>query len=112
MNLKLPKFETTYSEKNLAEFISKMGARKIFDGRCLSNISDSIEGALGVIHKAHIKVEEEGTVAAATTGVIYSTMSAPPDTTVDFFCDRPFIYIISESNSGAIFFVGKYGGGN
>ena len=53
-------------------------------------------------HKAFVKVDEEGTEAAAVTSV-GMTDSAPPM----FQVDRPFVFMIREKLSGTILFMGK-----
>lgn len=56
-----------------------------------------------VVHKTRIEVDEDGTEAAAATGVEISVVSMPP--TLRF--DRPFILAIRESLSGTILFLGR-----
>ena len=64
--------------------------------------------------KAKIKVNEEGSEAAAVTVVGVkneSTVQEPikyPKAT--FHANRPFVYVIGEASSGVILFVGKYTG--
>ena len=57
---------------------------------------------------AKIKVDEEGTEAAAVTVIEMEKTSIP--NRVKFHATRPFLYIISEQSTGAIFFVGQYTG--
>ena len=57
---------------------------------------------------AKIKVNEEGSEAAAVT-VIGLTESAAAGY-AEFIADRPFLYVISERSTGAIFFIGQYMG--
>ena len=59
--------------------------------------------------KAHLKLDEKGTEAAAATviGVADKAGSTP---FVEFIADRPFLYIISERSTGSIFFMGQYMG--
>ena len=59
---------------------------------------------------AKIKLDEEGTEAAAVT-VIKMDESAAPEEPKRFHANRPFLYIISEQSTGAIFFIGQYTGG-
>ena len=56
----------------------------------------------GVFHKAFIDVNEEGTEAAAATGVI-----AGGGVTPVFRADHPFVFLIVEKDSGAILFMGR-----
>jgi serpin B len=57
---------------------------------------------------AKIKVNEAGTEAAAVT-VIGADKGEKPRR-VNFHANRPFLYVISEWSTGAIFFIGKYVG--
>jgi serpin B len=51
-------------------------------------------------------VNEEGTEAAAATGVVVgiTAMPAPP---IVFRADHPFIFLIRHRKSGAILFLGR-----
>ena len=60
-----------------------------------------------VRHKAKIKVDEEGTEAAAVTYIgMRVTSVANPAPPFYFKADRPFLYFISEQSTGAILFAG------
>jgi serpin B len=61
---------------------------------------------------AKIKLNEEGTEAAAVTviGIEMSAMVPSEPQHVQFFANRPFLYVISEQSTGAIFFIGQYMG--
>ncbi|MCP4726464.1 MAG: serpin family protein [bacterium] len=56
-----------------------------------------------VKHKSFVDVNEEGTEAAAATSVEISLTSAPEQ----FIADRPFLFIIRETLSNTIVFMGK-----
>ena len=58
-----------------------------------------------VVHKAFIEVNEEGTEAAAATGVVVGATSIGE--TKIFTADHPFIFIIQEKATGNILFMGK-----
>ena len=107
--LKLPKFETDYSEPEFKNFIYDLGVRCIFEPGYFSNITDYPSAVSIISHKAKILVTEEKTEAAASTtvGLYYHALDIPE---IVFHCDRPFLYAIVEKTTGAIFFVGKYGG--
>lgn len=51
-------------------------------------------------------MDEQGTEAAAATGVIVSLTSNPP-TPVVFTADRPFTYVIRDTETNATLFVGR-----
>lgn len=56
--------------------------------------------------KVFIEVNEEGTEAAAVTGIgIRTTSAAPPP--VEVTVDRPFILVIRDGQTGALLFVGQ-----
>lgn len=59
-----------------------------------------------VRHQAFIAVDEEGTRAAAATGVIVGPTSAPV-TEVRLTIDRPFVFAIRDRQSGAVLFLGR-----
>jgi serine protease inhibitor len=59
-----------------------------------------------VLHKAFVGVNEEGTEAAAATGVVVGLTSArvqPPT----FCADRPFLFLIRDNHTGSILFMGR-----
>ena len=56
--------------------------------------------------KVFIEVNEEGTEAAAVTGIEMRTTSAPPQP-VSFVVDRPFILAVRDDQTGALLFIGQ-----
>lgn len=111
VDLKLPKF-TTETEQPLNEVIAALGAPTMFRNSAdFSNLADGNMFVSKMFQKAKIEVSEEGTKAAAVTAAIM-TMSAlaPEPQPVNFHADRPFVYLISESNTGAIYFLGQFTG--
>lgn len=61
----------------------------------------------GVFHKAFVAVDEEGTEAAAATGIVAKAVSIPATPTVSLTIDRPFIFLIRDDVTGAILFQGR-----
>jgi serpin B len=61
-----------------------------------------------VVHKAFVDVNEEGTEAAAATGVVMTMKSVqiqlPPAV---FRADHPFVFMICEKREGHILFLGR-----
>jgi serpin B len=55
-----------------------------------------------VLHKAFVEVNEEGTEAAAATGVLM-TVSAVPR----FRADHPFLFLIRDRRTGSMLFLGR-----
>lgn len=110
VDLKLPKF-TTSTEVILNDAISKLGAPSIFTGAAnFKNMSDASIFISKMLQKAKIEVSEEGTKAAAITAGMVAMTALNPDEPrhVKFHANRPFVYIITERQTGAIFFIGQY----
>ena len=59
---------------------------------------------------AIVKVDEEGTEAAAVTVIGMEYDAADPTRKAVFHADHPFLYLITETSTGAVLFAGKYGG--
>lgn len=62
-----------------------------------------------MIQAAKIKLDEQGTEAAAVT-IIGAGGSGLESQTAEFHANRPFFYVISEQSTGVIFFMGQYTG--
>jgi serpin B len=62
-----------------------------------------------VAHKAYIDVNEEGTEAAAATAVIMkaSARFMKPEPPVEMIVDRPFLFAITDMESGLPLFLGR-----
>jgi serpin B len=58
-----------------------------------------------VQHKTFVQVDEKGTEAAAATGVGMAEAAAPVVHTVTV--DRPFLFVITDTATGAPLFLGK-----
>ena len=103
----LPKFETK-SHLNLNQLLIEMGMPSAFeeakaDFSAMSSVYPLYLSL--VMQDAVIKVDEEGTEAAAVSTGTAAT-SVPEHHT--FHADHPFLYLITESSTGAILFAGKY----
>ncbi|MBN2806871.1 MAG: serpin family protein [Prolixibacteraceae bacterium] len=102
----LPKFKDEYKIK-LNDVLSAMGMELAFTPAAdFSGING--EGDIWidyVQHNTFIDVSEKGTEAAAATVVAIVELAMPINT--QFHADRPFIYAITEKETGAILFIGK-----
>ena len=58
-----------------------------------------------VMHKALVRMDEEGTVAAAATAITVFQMSARP-MPINFTVDRPHVFLIRHVTTGAVVFAG------
>lgn len=103
----MPKFEMRY-QTSLNEPLKEMGMPRAFDPQeaDFSNISTAEQLFISAVrHKAFVNVDEQGTEAAAVTGVGVTTTAAiePLRITVD----RPFLFVIRERETGRMLFMGK-----
>jgi len=105
----MPKFEFEW-EADLVPVLEDLGMPSAFDRETadFTGMADTPpeEGRLritGVFHKAFVKVDEVGTEAAAATGVVVGTDSAPEP----IYADHPFLFAIRDDLTGAILFVGR-----
>jgi len=60
-----------------------------------------------VVHKAFVDVNEEGTEAAAATGVIMGLKSMPTGEPIRVEVDHPFLFLIRDVETGAVLFLGR-----
>ena len=127
VDLKLPRFETSSDTDGLARkdtdipkesglilLLKKMGIQLAFDPLCgeICNMCDLPVYISMMRQKAKIKVNEDGSEAAAVTvaGVSEASLGPVVRPKATFHANRPFVYVIREASSGVILFVGKYTG--
>ena len=114
VDLKLPRFETESTTDDLIGTLKKMGIIRAFDGSQaeIRNMCNRDVYISNMLQKAHIKVDENGSEAAAVTEtVVFACVSASePKPTVVFHADHPFVYLICDASSDVILFVGKFTG--
>lgn len=60
-----------------------------------------------VVHKAFVDVHEEGTEAAAATGVVLQTRGLQPAEPQVFRADHPFLFLIRHNPTGIVLFLGR-----
>ena len=110
LDLKLPRFETSTNQP-LVQVMAELGMPTAFTEEAefpyFCNTPCFISDMFQV---AKIKLDEEGTEAAAVTVIGVVPSSVPPQP-VPFYANRPFLYVISEQSTGVIFFIGQYTGG-
>jgi serpin B len=108
--LALPKW-TARKPLDLKSALSALGMRLAFE----AGVADfsGIDGrprdlsVAAVVHEGFVEVTEEGTEAAAATGVVVATRSAVVrDEPLEVRADRPFAWAIVDRGSGAMLFAG------
>ncbi|WP_394821087.1 serpin family protein [Pendulispora albinea] len=110
VNLALPKFRIEGASVSVKAPLRALGMSAAFTRAAdFSGIVSPKEDQLyisDVVHKAFVNVDEKGTEAAAATGVIMESVSAPQNPKV-FTANRPFFFFIRDIPTGALLFVGR-----
>ena len=109
VSLKLPRFKYNYDFSNLMNVLINMGIKSIFNEKTadLSKMTESNSKDLyigSIKQKSYIEVNEKGTKASAATIATVDENAANVPIDIEF--DKPFIYIIKQSNSDDILFFG------
>lgn len=105
----VPRFKTE-SSFSLADMLTALGMKEAFspyaDFSGMTGGKDLYISA--VLHKAYVDVNEEGTEAAAATGVVMELKAVRhPEKPVIFKADHPFLFLIRDKNTGSILFMGR-----
>ncbi|MEU9042012.1 MULTISPECIES: serpin family protein [unclassified Kitasatospora] len=107
VDLQLPRFHFDTSNE-LTSALRSLGVKSLFDGADLSGIAKDPLAVSTVVQKATVEVDEDGTVAAAGSGVGIAGAAAPaPDQTVQLHIDRPFLFLIRDTQGGRPLFLGQ-----
>lgn len=97
VNLYIPKFELTY-QNSLKGVLKNMGVNLAFENKAdFSNIRSQNDLMIDeIIHKSYLKINEEGTEAAAVTMIeMMLTSMAPRQEQIYYMnIDRPFLFIL------------------
>ena len=110
--LELPRFKMEYSV-TLNEPLQALGIKSAFDMK-KADFSGIVAPQIDqlyistVLQKTFVEVKEEGTEAAAVTGVEMSNGLAMPEPQERFemIVNRPFLFLIEDSQTGTILFIG------
>jgi serpin B len=112
VDLALPKFSFE-TDSNLTGTLRDLGVRSLFTSAAdLSGIPgpNAPQGlkVTTVVQKAKIMVDEQGTTAAAGSGVVAGTGAmAPPPHVAQLHIDRPFLFLIRDTATGQPLFLGQ-----
>jgi len=100
--VRIPQFQIE-NEIDLVPLLQSMGISKVFEPG--ANFSKMMEAGLYIgkaTHKTYLKVNEDGTEAAAITS-FWGVGGGPGG----LFFDHPFTYVIAERTTGLILFIGQ-----
>jgi serpin B len=104
----IPKFRAE-SAFSLGDMLSSMGMADAFHKTAdFSGIDGRRDLSVGeVVHKAFVEVSEEGTEAAAATGIAVHALAMRRQEQTIFRADHPFVFFIRDTISGVILFEGR-----
>jgi serpin B len=106
VDVKLPRFEIN-TDTDLIPIMQKLGMTKAFTLEAdFQNFCNEPTFISLMKQSARIKVNEEGTEAAAVTTTGLQASSVP----ILFQANHPFLYVISEQQTGTVLFIGQYTG--
>ena len=110
VSVAVPKF-TFDSGERLKDPLKKMGLSSPFEpaNADFSGIDGKKDLYVSeVFHKAFVKVDEDGTEAAAATAMgMVEGMAMHQSKPIPFSANKPFLFYISEVNSNEVIFMGK-----
>lgn len=101
IHLSLPRFTFRY-QAALEPALRELGLGTLFDGPDLSGMGIGDVAVSAVQHEAFIEVDEEGTRAAAATGVAVNDSHGP-----SVAVDRPFLFFIVDQPTRSVLFLGR-----
>jgi len=104
----LPRFEFE-TKAELTPILQAMGMRRAFTPQAdFSGITTAEPLQVSfVVHKAFVKFDEEGSEAAAATGVGVKLAAAPIEDRFNFRADQPFVFLIRDTKTGSLLFMGR-----
>ena len=110
--LTLPRFTMT-QQFELSSALRAMGMPLAFSGEAdFSGMTGKPDFTISAaIHKAFIDVNEQGTEAAAATAIVMRALAMraqqPEPPPIIFRADHPFLFLIRQTQTGAILFMGR-----
>jgi len=105
VTLEMPKWESSYSIDDFRPELAALGMDiALGTSADFSKMYSSPVYISKAIHKTYIKVDEEGTTAAAVTAIGIQETDVGPASIYQL--NHPFVYVIAEKQTGTILFTG------
>jgi serpin B len=107
LDLRIPRFTLDFSH-SLKKSLEHMGMAIAFQaaGADFAPLGSPRFFIGDVQHKTRLEIDEEGTVAAAVTGVMVGSAMARPLTKKTLVFDRPFALLLADGTTETILFAG------
>lgn len=113
LEIAMPKFKMTETF-SLGSELGKLGMRQAFHrekadftGMLKHGSPKSVLFISGVVHKVFVDVNEEGTEAAAATGVVVEDIDSELGSPLPFRIDHPFLLLLRHNATGSILLLGR-----
>ena len=110
----LPRFEARVSSsldkplRALGAALAYDCARADFSGMARRVSGNTLPLCIGkATQTVYMRVDEEGTEAAAITGIPMETVTSEPPPPIPFIVDRPFLFVLRDEVTGADLFIGR-----
>ena len=110
VDLSLPKVKTS-GKSSMGKVLKAVGMPRAFEP--YSADFSGICGSPGdvyigdVMHATYLEIDERGTEAAAVTAIMMEVTSMPERPKYTFHCDHPFLFLIRDTSTNAILFMGQ-----
>jgi serpin B len=109
VDLSIPRF-TLEAGEELLEPLKEIGLKNGADSAtAFEGLTALPQEISRVVQKAYLRVDEEGTEAAAATGVVTVTAAMPRGEPEKLVLDRPFIFALRDRQTGLILMSGYIG---
>eukprot|EP00053_Salpingoeca_punica_P012796 m.114945 g.114945 ORF g.114945 m.114945 type:complete len:365 (-) comp16041_c0_seq1:205-1299(-) len=106
--VEMPRFKMEFGVRSLkAEMIAMQMPNVFAEGQMNRAFNDSTVYVDDVLHKAVLKVNEKGTVAAAATVVRMRKKCKRASDQEIFRLDRPFLFSVYDNEANLVLFIGK-----
>ncbi len=106
-SVRIPKFQMAH-ETDLIPVLEQLGMEIAFSNQAdFGQMTSEPARISKILHKAVIEVNEEGSEAAAVTGVIISRTSIDREEPFQFVADRPFWFAIRDPQTETVLFMGS-----
>lgn len=105
----IPKFTIDYTVEDMNDIMKDLGMIDAFNENADFSILGDGLYVSEIAHKAKIEVDEEGSRASGVTGITVDLTSVeePMEDPLEFIADQPFIFVIQDTNTGVILFIGE-----
>ncbi len=104
IHLRLPRFQINFRQ-DFEPALKTLGIRRAFDSEAqFTPINPSLHLS-GVTQQGWVRINEEGTEAAAVTEMMMA--SGTPEPALEFRVDHPFLFLLRDKTTGMILLLGR-----